>query len=487
MHRHFTGARLVTVALPALLASLTLGCLHGGAEREETVRGRPLLRSQTASPEIRTITTKSVQTQSHFEAGLRRYYEGQSDAAVSFFEDGGELDPGCAMCFWGVALALAPTNGEPPDRDKAERAAAAIRRAKGLETIITAPERGYIDAMMLRVTAEGGNDAVSRQRAYARAMQALASQYPGDLDAATLAAEASLETPGSVGSASKGVSAGPAEVTDSLQALRDVLAVDPNHPGATRLYSQILSRNLLVRWHAAMMAGQEAQAMAAAREITKSLSDDGLRGNPELQGAAPVLMFTLARFGHWKEILEQPAPANDLHYVVGMWYYSRGLAFTRLAQFLDVPPEQAELEEVTGRVPPGQTVLGTVNAKKQLQIAALVLEAEIEHLRAHRQNALAQIQEAVALEDSMGTADPPAFYVPTRQVYGALLLWNDRPADAEKVFREDLDRNPENGWSLLGLSQSLKAQKRVKEAAEVNERAQRAHAAADVKPPTSVF
>jgi tetratricopeptide (TPR) repeat protein len=236
-----------------------------------------------------------------------------------------------------------------------------------------------------------------------------------------------------------------------------------------------------------MMSGQEAQAMAAAREIEKAISDDAMREDLDLQGAATATVFTLVRFGHWKEILALPAPQNDLPYVEGMWYYSRGLAFTRLAQFLDVPPEQAELEEATARVRPDQTVLGTTNARKQLEIAILVLDAEIEHMRAHRESSLKQIREAVRLEDGLGSAKPAAFYVPTRQVYGAILLWNDRPREAEQAFREDLERNPENGWALLGLAQSLQAQKRTQEATEVKARAQRAHAQADVRPPTSVF
>jgi tetratricopeptide (TPR) repeat protein len=140
-----------------------------------------------------------------------------------------------------------------------------------------------------------------------------------------------------------------------------------------------------------------------------------------------------------------------------------------------------------GRVTADQTVLGTTNARKQLQIASLVLNAEIEHMRAHRENALKEIREAVQLEDGLGRAKPSAFYVPTRQVYGAILLWNDRPREAEQVYREDLEQNPENGWALLGLAQSLQAQKRTQEAAEAKSRAQRAHAQADVKPPTSVF
>jgi tetratricopeptide (TPR) repeat protein len=486
-HGSSTRVRLGALALPLVLAFSVLGCQTTDPAKESVGRGRPLLRNKPVVVAGPTITVKVPSAQSHFEAGLRAYYEGERDSSGQFFQTATELDPGCAMCFWGVALAASPTPGAPDDPAKAAKAAAAIDRAQKLEPIITAPERGHIEAMVLRVTVAGGPDAASRQRAYARAMQALASQYPGDLDAVTLAAEASLQAPGAVTAPGKGVAAGPADSGDALQALRGVLAEDPAHPGASRLYNQTLRRSLLTKWQDAMMAGQEAQAMAAANEIEKALTDDALRSDPDLQGAAPAKVFTLARFGHWKEILQVPPPRNDLDYYVGMWYYTRGLAFTRLAQFLDVPPEQAELEEAADRVPADETVLGNTNARKVLQIAILVLNAEIEHMRAHRENSLKEIQAAVVLEDSLPATKPSAWYVPTRQVYGAILLWNEKPREAEAAFRQDLERNPENGWSLLGLSQSLQAQKRLPEAAEAKARSQHAFASADVKPPTSVF
>lgn len=481
------GRRGAIVLLGAGLV-VAAGCQTGGLNGPETTgRGRPLLRNSKVVVAGPTITTKEPSAQTHFEAGLRSYFEGNRSAAVGFFDTGATLDPSCAMCLWGVALASAPAPGETEGQAGAGRAVSAVSRAKILAPTVTPRERAYIEAIELRVTSAGGGDPESRERAYARAMQVLASQYPGDLDAVTFAAEALLAAPGAAAAPSGGVSAGPSNAGDALQALRDVLAADPEHPGAARHYNHALRKKLVTQWHDAMMAGREAQAMTAAREIEKALSDDALRTDPDLQGAATVRYFTLLRFGHWKQVLELPAPRNDLHYVVGMWFYARGLAFTRLAQFLDVPPEQAELEEAMARVTPQQTVLGATNARKQLQIASLVLDAEIEHMRAHRENALKQIREAVRLEDGLGDPKPAAFYVPTRQVYGALLLWNDRPREAEQAFREDLERNPENGWSLLGLAQSLQAQKRTQEAADVKARAQRAHADADVKPPTSVF
>jgi predicted Zn-dependent protease len=71
--------------------------------------------------------------------------------------------------------------------------------------------------------------------------------------------------------------------------------------------------------------------------------------------------------------------------------------------------------------------------------------------------------------------------MPIRQRLGAILLAANRPVRAEKIFREDLDRRPENGWSLSGLAQSLKAQNRVRAAAKIEERFEKAWSGADVK------
>jgi predicted Zn-dependent protease len=77
--------------------------------------------------------------------------------------------------------------------------------------------------------------------------------------------------------------------------------------------------------------------------------------------------------------------------------------------------------------------------------------------------------------------EPPDWYLPIRQRMGAILLAANRPVRAEKVFREDLVHRPENGWSLYGLAQSLKAQKKTEAAAKIEERFEKAWKTADVQ------
>jgi hypothetical protein len=70
----------------------------------------------------------------------------------------------------------------------------------------------------------------------------------------------------------------------------------------------------------------------------------------------------------------------------------------------------------------------------------------------------------VAIQDTLKYDEPPDWYYPVRESLGAVLLLNGNAADAEKVFREDLERNPRNPRSLFGLSEALRAQKRAYDA-----------------------
>ncbi len=74
--------------------------------------------------------------------------------------------------------------------------------------------------------------------------------------------------------------------------------------------------------------------------------------------------------------------------------------------------------------------------------------------------AIAQLREAVAIQDTLKYGEPPDWFFPVRESLGAAVLLNGDAAGAEKVFREDLDRNPRNPRSLWGLRQALLQQKR---------------------------
>ncbi len=95
--------------------------------------------------------------------------------------------------------------------------------------------------------------------------------------------------------------------------------------------------------------------------------------------------------------------------------------------------------------------------------------------------------QAIGLEDGLNYTEPKDWYLPPRQVLGAVLLQAGKPAEAEQVYQEDLQYHPQNGWSLFGLAKSLEVQNKLDEASAVQEEFQGAWADADVTLTNSRF
>jgi tetratricopeptide (TPR) repeat protein len=122
-----------------------------------------------------------------------------------------------------------------------------------------------------------------------------------------------------------------------------------------------------------------------------------------------------------------------------------------------------------------------------LQLAANVLAGEIAAKAGDTAEAERLLRAAVAEQDTHWFTEPPPWYFPVRQALGAVLLQAGRAQEAEQVYREDLQRNPDNGWSLFGLDQSLRAQGKTAEAVQTEERFRKAWARADVTLSASRF
>ncbi|HJS42156.1 MAG TPA: tetratricopeptide repeat protein, partial [Gemmatimonadales bacterium] len=120
-------------------------------------------------------------------------------------------------------------------------------------------------------------------------------------------------------------------------------------------------------------------------------------------------------------------------------------------------------------------------------IAPRMLAGEIALRAGDAAGAVAQFEAAAAIEDALLYDEPPLWYYPVRHALGRALLAAGRAADAERAYREDLARFPENGWSLFGLKQTLEAQGRSAEAERVARRFRGAWADADVLLTSSRF
>ncbi|MFT3766603.1 MAG: hypothetical protein QM820_13980 [Minicystis sp.] len=233
--------------------------------------------------------------------------------------------------------------------------------------------------------------------------------------------------------------------------------------------------------------GRRAVALAAAREVAKTVSDAMLEKMPALQGfrAAPIL--SMVRFGAWDDLLREPAPPDNQRYTTAIHRWARALAYARTGRAAEAEREQAAFEEARACVPDDLSLPGNNRVASVLDVAAGVLQGEIAATRGRVDDAVAALQKAVTAEDALAYGEPPDWPVPARHSLGAVLLAAGRAAEAERVYRDDLQHNPENGWALFGLAQSLQAQGRGGEADEVRSRFQRAFARADVTLPASRF
>jgi tetratricopeptide (TPR) repeat protein len=240
-------------------------------------------------------------------------------------------------------------------------------------------------------------------------------------------------------------------------------------------------------WQSASMQGRSAETIRAAREFASNAPPEMIKQMPDMETAPVAPIVALVRFGRWDEVLAQPAPPAEWLYTSGVWHYARGLALHAKGQAAEAAGELQRLEGVIAAVPPERTIAFFFRARNVLQLAANVLAGEIAAKAGDLASAERLLRAAVAEQDTHWFSEPPPWYFPVRQSLGAVLLHARRATDAERVYREDLQRNPGNGWSLFGLAQALRAQGKTAEAAEADGRFRKAWAAADVPLTASRF
>lgn len=239
----------------------------------------------------------------------------------------------------------------------------------------------------------------------------------------------------------------------------------------------------------AMFLGNSARAMQAARKIEDKMPQR-MKDNPwginEAFRSQP--MFAMVRFGQWPDILREPQPGGDAPFMQGIWHYGRGMAFNHSGEPAQARQELAALEQlaIKVRAEPGYGV-GFAAASTLMQIAVNVLAGEIDARDSRFEAAIANLDQAVRLEDSLLYNEPPDWYFPVRHILGAVLLEAGRAKEAEVVYWEDLRRNPGNGYSLFGLHRSLILREDIASAAEIQRRFEKAWANADVTLTSSRF
>ncbi len=465
----------------------------------------------------RPIASPNPEAQAYFNQGFQLMYAFAKREAGRSFREAERRDPECAICYWGEAWAWGPYVSEGLTAEHEARAYAAIRKALALADAHASPiERAIIGAMGLRYTEHfdvAGQAA--RSRAYAQAMGRVADGYPNDLDVATLYAEALfllLPRPGAFDIRDP-------DVARVLEVLEGALKQNIRHPGACHLYvhtTELTSeparaepcveylgnaipgashlnhmpahtwtrvgrwgdavRASLQAWQsdqkaargegfltypahdlqmlvfAASMDGQGAPAVSAAHGIAK------LTGDPM------YLALALVRFGRFDDIdAMAERPTDDIP--AGMWDFAHGYAQLRHG---NVKAARQHLDRLLGAATSSPAVFKFHSAKSLLGPIGAILEGEIQRTTGNSKAALAAFERAVSLDDSIIIDDPEPLPFPARHWLGAALLEAKQFAEAERVYRADLVRHPHNGWSLLGLQQALKGQRKPTRAVDAD-------------------
>jgi len=452
----------------------------------------------------RPISSSNKEAQAFFDQGFQMMYAFAKPEAIRSFREAWKRDADCAICYWGEAWAWGSYLNGPMSPDEAPHAYAAIRKALGLkEKHATTKERAFIDAMSVRYVEKFDPEKrVDQDKAYAEAMGRVADAYPDDLDAQTLHADALFLLEPRRGT--RDVSS--PSVQRLHRVLERILAKDINHPGACHLYvhatestvvperaaacAEFLGKSIpgashinhmpshtwnevgrwgdsvranLEAWHsdlkaaigegfaiypshnlhmllyAASMDGQGAIAMQAGKDYAK------------LTGDSFYQVLTMVRFGRFDEVLEvKNRPKDDI--LGGLWDFSQGYAQLKTGNadfakvYLDRVKKTAETSKAVFRFHSAKELLGTV---------AAILEGEMSWNAGDLPGAITMFEQAVAVEDRLGYDEPEALPFAARHWLGAALLEAKRFGDAERVYKEELEDHPHNGWSLLGLQKAL--------------------------------
>jgi tetratricopeptide (TPR) repeat protein len=229
-----------------------------------------------------------------------------------------------------------------------------------------------------------------------------------------------------------------------------------------------------------MFDGRRELAMQAARDMVRELPLETVRALPDvLDGFIATPVHVMVRFGLWQELLEEPQPPENLLVTAAFRRYGRTVALSALGRVDEAAVEFAALQRAFAAVPESR-LIGNNPARTVLEVALPMAEGELEYRRGNHARAFELLREAVRRDDALRYDEPWGWMQPVRHALGALLLEQDRVAEAEAVYREDLRLHPGNGWALHGLAECQRRNGSGGEADETEARFRTAWARSDI-------
>ena len=236
--------------------------------------------------------------------------------------------------------------------------------------------------------------------------------------------------------------------------------------GQPNMYSLMYySHNLHFIAIAGSINGEYEQSKKAADMLAANVGPH-VKDMPPLEAFLAIPMAVNVRFQKWDEILATPQPPADQKAATAFWHFSRGMALAGKDKTADAETEYKTLAATRDATPADLIFAMPFNNKTKdiLAIATDVLGAKIAMAKKDNASAIAQLKDAVAIQDKLNYGEPPDWPFSVRESLGAALLMNGDAAGAEQVFRADLAKYPRNPRSLFGLQQTLEKQGRTYDA-----------------------
>lgn len=502
----------VLIAMGALLALFP----SVGAAQNTAAEGEMPYMDAVLGEYTRPIQTSSDRAQMFFTQGLQMVYAFTYPVAIRSFEEAQRLDPDCAMCYWGEALARGPFLNSGMRETNATDAFESAQKALSLIDETDDPvEKGLIRAMAQRYSEVHDPDTrASLDSAYSQAMSEVYRAYPEDSDVATLYAESLML----LNPARAEYKADDPFVRSFHSVLEGVLAREITHPGACHLYIHATEAtsvaykaeacadllmdavpgashlnhmpshtyNVIGRWDKAVLSNVKAWHSDERSAFGEGVSYAGTHNLHMLfyaasmggQGALATSAaeeyarqvtdgvfyhsLVLFRFGKFDKVLElDEAPEAPLQR--GLWEFSRGYAHLRTGSPDSASYYLAQVEEKASTLGEDVQMRGHT-ANQLLSIVAGILRGEIQRSEGDMDAAIRSFEASVDVFDTLHYDEPEPLNFTPRHWLGAALLEEGRYAEAEEVYRASLEAHPDNGWAVFGLEQALRAQGRDAEA-----------------------
>jgi tetratricopeptide (TPR) repeat protein len=215
-------------------------------------------------------------------------------------------------------------------------------------------------------------------------------------------------------------------------------------------------------WYATFFQGRSAEALTAANTCAQVALENYCGPKKAVEGPRlrHLPWLTLVRFGRWDDVLKvaQPPSMNDFLIDRAMWHFARGLVFAAQQQPEKAKSEHTEMAKLVDSEEARKLNSPQFPATAMLAVAEHWLAGKLSAAQGDSAAAIDHLQKAVKAEDELPYMEPAYWPIPVRPALGAALLKAGKSAEAEQIFREDVQRWPRNGWGLFGLEQSLRAQ-----------------------------